>query len=279
MIDAHLHLWRYDRGDYDWLADEDPALRRDFTAEHWAGAAGPLGIDGAVLVQAAPTTAETAYVLALAESDPTRLLGVVGWCDLAAPRAAAAIREGRSSSLVALRPWLQAIDDPDWILSPGVMSSLAAMQARGLAYEALVCPLHLSRVLAVALRLPELRIVVDHGAKPDIATGSSSGWAADLADLAACPNVFCKVSGLLTEAAPGQGRDALRPYVETILAAFGPARVMWGSDWPVVTTRAGYADWFEMAADLVPAEWHADVFDGTARRAYRLAGQTTGGRG
>lgn len=276
MIDAHLHLWRLDRGDYDWLADEDPALRRDFTVADWTGVAGPLGIDGAVLVQAAPTTAETAYVEELAASHPTHLLGVVGWCDLAAPRAAAAIRDREPSALVALRPWLQAIDDPDWVLAPAVMSSLAAMQARGLVYEALVRPVHLSRVLAVARRLPGLRIVVDHGAKPAVAAGGSPGWAADLADLAACPNVFCKVSGLLTEAAPGQGRDDLRPYVETILACFGPARVMWGSDWPVVTTRAGYGDWFEMAAGLVPAAWHADVFDGTVRRAYGLPAPTTG---
>ena len=278
MIDAHLHLWRLDRGDYDWLRDEDPALRRDATLQEWTDLAAPLGVDGAVLVQAAPTAAETAYVLDLAASDPTRLLGVVGWCDLEAPRAAARIRDGEPSALVALRPWLQAIDDPDWVLSPAVMSALAAMQERGLVWEALVRPVHLPRVLAVARRLPGLSIVVDHGAKPDIAGGGSTGWAADLADLAACPNVYCKVSGLLTEARPDQDREDLRPYVETILAAFGPTRVMWGSDWPVVTTRAGYQDWWETARELVPVAWHADVFDATARQAYGLRVPTTGGR-
>ena len=197
---------------------------------------------------------------------------------VAAPRAAARIRDGEPSALVALRPWLQAIDDPDWVLSPAVMSSLAAIQQRGLVWEALVRPVHLTRVLAVARRLPGLRIVVDHGAKPDIAGGGSTGWAVDLADLAACPNVFCKVSGLLTEARPDQGREDLRPYVETILAAFGPTRVMWGSDWPVVTTRAGYRDWWETALELVPTAWHPDVFDATARRAYGLRVPTTGGR-
>lgn len=278
MIDAHLHLWRLDRGDYDWLRDEDPVLHRDATLEEWTAAAAPLGVEGAVLVQAAPTAAETAYVLDLAVSDPSRLLGVVGWCDLEAPRAAARIRDGQQSALVALRPWLQAIDDPDWVLSPAVMSSLAAMQSRGLVWEALVRPVHLTRVLAVARRLPGLRVVVDHGAKPDIAGGDASRWTADLVELAACPNVFCKVSGLLTEARPDQGTEDLRPYVETILAAFGPSRVMWGSDWPVVTTRAGYGDWFRTAAELVPAAWHADVFDATARRAYGLPVPTTGDR-
>jgi L-fuconolactonase len=276
VIDAHLHLWRLDRGDYDWLADEDPSLSRDFTLEEWAGEAGPLGVTAGVLVQAAPTVAETAYVLDLARSDPSRILGVVGWRDLAAPGAAAAIRAGEPSALVALRPWLQAIDDLDWVLAPSVMSSLAAMEARGLVYEALIRPAHLPRVLMVARRLPGLNVVVDHGAKPDVAAGELDRWAADLTALAACPNVFCKVSGLLTEAAADHGAEDVRPYVETILGAFGPGRVLWGSDWPVVTTRASYAEWFAMASVLVPHEWHDDVFDATARRAYGLATPTEG---
>jgi L-fuconolactonase len=271
VIDAHFHVWRLDRGDYDWLAAEDASLRRDFAVPDWVAAGDGTPVRAGVLVQAAPTGAETEYLVEVAAEHPDLVLGVVGWADLAAPEAPARVeRLAARPRVVGVRPWLQAIDDPDWILAPAVARGLAAVQAAGLVYEALVRPVHLTRVAQLARRHPGLRIVVDHGAKPDIAGDAFEPWATDLRRVAASGDVYCKVSGLLTEAGTRTDAGALRPYVQTVLDAFGPQRVLWGSDWPVLTTVAGYRDWLEMARELVPAEAHEAVFEATARRAYRL---------
>jgi L-fuconolactonase len=271
VIDAHFHVWRLDRGNYDWLAAEDASLRRDFSVEDWSAATAPTPVRAGVLVQAAPSAAETDFVVAVARQHPDQVLGVVGWADLAADDAPARVEQlAAQPQLVGVRPWLQAIEDPDWILAPAVARGLAAIEAAGLVYEALVRPVHLGRVAEVARRQPGLRIVVDHGAKPDIARDAFQPWASDLRRVAAAGDIYCKVSGLLTEAGTRADTDSLRPYVETVLDAFGPDRVLWGSDWPVVTTVADYATWHAMARDLVPPAAHDAVFTTNASRAYDL---------
>jgi L-fuconolactonase len=271
MIDAHFHVWRVARGDYDWLAGEDASLRRDFTVDDWAAAGAPTPVRAGVLVQAAPTAAETEFLLSVAQQRPDLVLGVVGWADLAADDAPARVeRLAAHPRVVGLRPWLQAIADPDWILAPAVARGLDAIEAADLVYEALVRPVHLSRLAEVVRRHPGLRIVVDHAAKPDIAADAFQPWASDLRRLAAVDTVVCKLSGLLTEAGTRTDAAALRPYVETVLEAFGPQRVLWGSDWPVLTTVTEYRAWHDMARALVPAEAHDAVFAASARRAYRL---------
>ncbi|MFD1714521.1 amidohydrolase family protein [Amnibacterium flavum] len=272
MIDAHLHVWRIDRGDYDWLADEDASLRRDFSLADWAEAAASTPVDSCVIVQATPTRAETHHVLAVARDNPDRVRGVVGWVDFERPEAPDEIASlAADPLLVALRPWLQAIADPDWILGDQVGRALDALEQAGLVYESLIKPVHLTRISELARTRPGLSILVDHGAKPDIAADGFEPWARDLRDLAsASDRVVCKLSGLLTEAGTRTSRDELEPYIATILDAFGPDRVLWGSDWPVVTTVASYADWFAMAHDLVPAEHRDAVFGGTASRIYGL---------
>lgn len=271
MIDAHFHVWRLDRGDYHWLAAEDASLRRDFSIEDWTAATAATPVRAGVLVEAAQSAAETDFVLSVARERPDLVLGVVGWADLAADDAPARVeRLAADPSVVGVRPWLQAIEDPDWILGPAVARGLAAIEAAGLVYEALIRPVHLSRVAEVARRQPGLRIVVDHGAKPDIAHDAFEPWASDLRRVAAAGDIYCKVSGLLTEAGTRADTGSLRPYVETVLDAFGPDRVLWGSDWPVVTTVADYPTWHAMARDLVPPEAHDAVFATSVGRAYRL---------
>jgi L-fuconolactonase len=278
VIDAHFHLWRVDRGDYDWLSAEPPGLRRDFGIQDWCAVGGACGVTGGVLVQATPTAAETRYVLDLAGRAPDHILGVVGWADLDAVGAAAEVeRLAADRRVVAVRPWLQAIPDPDWILSARVAPALAALAASGLRYEALIRPVHLSRIRALTERHPQLPVIVDHGAKPDIAGDRFQPWADDLRLLAESPWVSCKLSGLLTEAGNRTGRDQLRPYVETMLETFGAERVLWGSDWPVVTAVTGYAGWLELARSLVPLQGHETVFGGTARRVYGLDGPDQAG--
>lgn len=270
MIDAHLHVWQIARGDYDWLDGEDASLSRDFTIEDWSEAAADTPVDECVIVQAAPTRAETDFVLEVARSHADRVRGVVGWIDLddaSAPRDVATL--AANPFLVGVRPWLQAIEDPDWILEQRVDPALAAIEKAGIVYEALIKPVHLSRIAELLQRRPALRVIIDHGGKPNIATDDFESWAKDLRHVAASSDtVACKVSGLLTEAGARAGREALVPYVDTILQAFGPERVLWGSDWPVVTTVRGYADWFEMASRLVPVEYHDSVFGGAANRFY-----------
>jgi L-fuconolactonase len=270
-IDAHQHFWRVARGDYGWLTPALGAIHRDFGPGDLAPILARHGIDATILVQAAPTIAETRFLLDLAEETPF-VAGVVGWAPFAAPDAAECIaRLAEDAKLVGLRPMVQDEGDDDWLLRPALRAAFEAMIAHDLVFDALVLPRHLSRLVRVLERHPDLRVVVDHGAKPRIRDGVLVPWAAAMADVAAHPQVACKLSGLVTEAPPGTGRETLRPYIETILGLFGPARLVWGSDWPVVELAGGYDRWHNLARDalsgLDPAAL-ADVFGGNAERIY-----------
>lgn len=269
MIDAHVHVWDLARGDYDWLAGEDRALHRDFTFADWAAAATPLGIDRAVLVQAAPTAAETEYLLSVAHANTEQVLGVVGWVELTDSDARTQLERFAADPLgVGVRPWLQAIEDPDWILRSDVGEGLDAIEDLGLLYEALALPAHLAPLIRVVEARPGLRVVLDHMAKPDIAHGGLEGWSADLRRLAEAGDVVCKLSGLVSEAGERTSAADLRPYVDVALDAFGPERVMWGSDWPVVSAVVTYAQWHDLARTLTPAAHHEQIFERTAERVY-----------
>ena len=270
MIDAHFHIWQLDRGDYGWLTPAMGSIHRDVTLNAWRRESRSLGVIGGVVVQAAPTEEETRFLLAQA-SLATDVLGVVGWVDLLAVDATQRIVAlAAHPKLKALRPMLQDIADPDWILQSGLFPAFEAMLACNLAFDALVKPEHLSRIQTLAQRHPSLRIVVDHGAKPDIAHDQWQDWADALARLATEPHVVCKLSGLWTEAAPGAAPTALTRYMRHILDCFGADRVMWGSDWPVLERAGQYADWLaHVLACLTPSERVA-VTQATARRAYCL---------
>lgn len=270
MIDAHFHIWRPARGDYGWLTPALGALYRDVALEDWRREAQPCGVTAGILVQAAPTEAETAFLLQQA-AGAGDVLGVVGWVDLLAadaPQRIAAL--ATHPKLRGLRPMLQDIADPDWILQEALAPALRAMQAHGLAFDALVRPVHLPRIAELARRHPGLRIVVDHGAKPAVAQRQWEDWQQGLGALAALPQVFCKLSGLWTEAAAGAPVALLDPYIDEIQRLFGPRRMLWGSDWPVLELAGGYAAWHAAAARrLRDPRWHVAT-DAAARQAYRL---------
>ncbi|MEE3624243.1 amidohydrolase family protein [Nitrospirillum sp. BR 11752] len=269
MIDAHQHIWRLGRHGCAWPTPDLAIIHRDHDATELEALAAPLGVTGSVLVQSQPCDADTDYLLAEAAAHPF-ILGVVGWADLkaaTAPRRIAALAE--QPKMRGLRPMLQSLP-VDWIADPAVDAAARALVAQDLTFDALVLPPHLPALLDFARRHPDLPIVIDHGAKPYIARGEIEPWAADMRALAALPQVHAKLSGLLTEAGTRTTAEALRPYVDLLLDAFGPDRVMWGSDWPVLNLAGGYAGWLDMARGLVPAAAHAAVFDGTARRFYRL---------
>ena len=270
-IDAHHHVWTLARGDYGWLTPDLTPIYRDFSLADLAPHLAASRIEGTILVQAAPTEAETMFMLDIAENAEV-VRGVVGWTDFDAADAAARIDALASRRLlVGLRPMVQDIADDDWLLGPALAPLLAAMARAGLVFDALVLPRHLPRLLRVIGRHPDLQFVLDHCAKPRLATGDIANWQRDIALLARHPNIVCKLSGLATEAAPDWQIADLRQAVDHVRACFGPRRMLWGSDWPVVNLAGGYAKWFAAAetllADLSPDE-KADIFGGNAARIY-----------
>jgi L-fuconolactonase len=274
-IDAHQHFWRVRRGDYGWLTPEGaPALYRDFGPDDLAPLMADASVERTVLVQAAPTVAETRFLLEIA-AETEFVAGVVGWADLEAPDAADTIAElARDRRLLGLRPMLQDLDDDAWILRPGLAPALAAMAAAGLRFDALVMPRHLPHLARFLAAYPDLPVVIDHGAKPGIAAGELDGWAAAIRAIARDNGACCKLSGLVTEARPSWTEEDLAPYVAVLLDAFGPARLMWGSDWPVVNLAGGYEAWHSAAEALTEgctADGRDLIFGGTAARFYGIA--------
>jgi L-fuconolactonase len=272
-IDAHFHSWQLARGDYGWLTPALGPIHRDVSVPDWWATASPLGIAGGVLVQAAPTEAETRHLLALADAHP-QVLGVVGWVDWLAPDAPARIAAlGRHPRLKGLRPMLQDLPDPDWVLQPALAPCLRAMTELGLVLDALVKPVHLPRLRELRRRHPALRVVIDHGAKPDIAHGQWEPWAEDMATLARETPWCCKLSGLLTECGPAPRPDAAQRWARHLLTHFGPERLVWGSDWPVLQLASDYGPWWQATQDLLaglPPDQQQAVLGGNARRLYQL---------
>ena len=267
-VDAHHHVWTLARGDYAWLTPDLP-IHRDYSLADLRPLLGD--ITATVLVQAAPTEAETRFLLATARASGGLVQAVVGWTDLAAPDAPARIAALAAEPLLkGLRPMLQDLGDPAWILRPEIAPALRAMASHGLRLDLLVKPRHLALLPGLAQRHPDLPMVIDHAAKPAIAAGAFAPWAEGIARLARDTAWCCKLSGLATEAAPGWTTADLRPYADHLLETFGPARLMWGSDWPVVNLAGSYQAWAAAAAALVPQAARAAVFGATAARFYDI---------
>jgi len=271
-IDAHHHFWRLSRGDYRWLTPALAAIHRDFALDDLVPWLRRAGIGATVLVQAAPTVAETEFLLDKAARSGGVVQGVVGWVDLASPNAIPTLeRLARDRTLRGVRPMLQDLADPDWIARPDVRRTLSSLPTLGLRFDALVTPRELPALLRMLDQQPELAVVVDHGAKPPIAAGRREPWASLIAAVAAHPQVHCKLSGLATEAGPEWSADTLRPWVDHLLECFGPQRLLWGSDWPVVDLAGGYGRWLAATdALLAPlaAEDRAAILGGNATRFY-----------
>ncbi|MCV9936431.1 amidohydrolase family protein [Boseaceae bacterium BT-24-1] len=270
-IDAHQHFWSLARGDYGWLTPALGPIHRDFGPADLAPLLAQHGIISTILVQAAPTEAETAFLLDIAAKTPF-VAGVVGWADFDAPDIAERIAAlAGDPLLVGLRPMVHDIADDLWLTRPELAPVFQAMSAHGLVFDALLKPLHIAPMLTVLERHPDLACVIDHGAKPNLVTGDLAAWREGMATLAEHPGLFCKLSGLVTEAGPDWTLETLRPIVAHLLAVFGPDRLIFGSDWPVVTLRASYAQWLEAAeillAGLSEAQ-RAAVFGGNAAKLY-----------
>ncbi|AQR73447.1 amidohydrolase [Sphingomonas sp. LM7] len=256
MIDAHVHVWRIGAHGCSWPGSDLPALYRDFTLSDYRRATGQ--VEGVLLVQSQPAAADTQWLLGL--EDPL-IAGIVGWADLAAPDALQQVAAlAAQPCLKGLRPMVQDLA-ADWY-DHANDAALAAMAAQGLVLDALIRPQHLDALARLAVRHPDLAIVIDHAAKPDSAGFDS--WKRAIDSIARHANVHCKLSGLVTESAE------IAAVAELLWHAFGPGRLLWGSDWPVITLAASLSDWLEMSRSLIPAEHHDAVFGANARRLYRL---------
>jgi L-fuconolactonase len=282
IVDSHQHFWRYDPKEYEWIDDELAAIRRDFLPADLAREIGPAGVDAVVSVQARQTLAETRWLLELAEGNDF-VAGVVGWVPLTSPAVAEELaRLAGNARLCGVRHVLQGEADPDFAARPDFNAGIAALRRHGLVYDILIHERQLPMATALVDRHPDQAFVLDHLAKPRIREGIVSPWREGIRELGRRANVFCKLSGMVTEADPRTWtRASLEPYVETALEAFGPARVMFGSDWPVCLAACGYSRWLatvlELCGGLSAAE-RGQVLGGTARRAYGLDSRWPRGR-
>ncbi|MFD5779022.1 amidohydrolase family protein [Streptomyces sp. NPDC126933] len=278
VVDAHHHLWDLSVRDQDWITGSAMApIRRNFTLDDLEPEARAAGVAATVLVQTIGVAEETPEFLAAAAGSDL-VAGVVGWTDLTAPGIAETLAALRAlpggEKLVGIRHQVQGEADPEWLLRPEVRRGLAAVAAAGLPYDLVVLPHQLPAAARAAELLPELTFVLDHLGKPPIATGGMEPWAGHVRTLAARPNTVCKLSGMVTEAAwDSWTANGLRPYAGVVLDAFGPERLMFGSDWPVCRLAATYEEVLD-AARTVTDELSGDerdaVFGTTARRVYAL---------
>lgn len=280
-VDAHQHYWRIGARAGHWPPAELSAIHRDFGPEDLQADLSAARIDGTVLVQSLPTEEDTRFLLDLASKTDT-VRAVVGWVDLKAPDAAAKIAAfAAHPKSRGLRPMLQDLPDDAWIDDPKLDEAVAAMIEHDLRFDALVMPRHLDALHSFARRYPALRVVIDHAAKPDIAQQAVEPWLSRIARLARLPNVHCKLSGLWTEA--GQATEAgvleqrVSPYVGALAELFGPERVMWGSDWPVLRLASGggrYDAWLAACERdcerLLGAAALPEIFGGNACKFYRI---------
>jgi len=273
-IDSHQHFWSYDAAKYPWMTDPLASLRRDYLPEHLAPELAQAGLDGCVAVQAQQTVEEARWLLALADAHPF-IKGVVGWVDLQSERVEEQLAElAQHPRFVGVRHVVQDESDDNFMLLPAFQQGIGKLRQFNLAYDILIFPKQLPAAIQLAANFPEQRFVLDHIAKPFIRDGTLSPWREQIRELAKAPNVWCKVSGMVTEAKwDGWKADDFRPYLDIVFAAFGADRLMFGTDWPVCTLAGTYPQVHQLAADYFKnhePEAQARFLGGTASEFYRL---------
>ncbi|MBX9975865.1 amidohydrolase [Cytobacillus firmus] len=275
IIDAHQHFWKLERGDYSWLTGDMGVLYQDFLPQDLNPLLEKHQISGTVLVQAAPTYEETKFLLSLYEQYEW-IYGVVGWLDLSS----LSFREQLVSilkhpGLAGLRPMLQDIEQNDWILQEQVIENLKWMIRYNLPLDLLINNKHISSILTLMETLPDLMTVINHLAKPKISDKGINNWKEEMNALAQFPNVWCKLSGLMTQADPNQWKiEDFKPYIHHIIEIFGPSRIMFGSDWPVCLSAGSYDDAVQIINKCLPDSLSTlekeQIFSGNAKSFYKL---------
>ena len=275
-IDSHQHLWHFDPVEYDWIDEKATALRRSYLHEDLARELSTSGVDGAVAVQARQSLAENDFLLEQAAASRGRIRGVVGWVDLAADNVDEVL--GRYASrprFVGVRHVVQGESDPAFLAGPGFNRGVSRLRRHGLVYDVLIYAAQLPAAIAFVDRHPSQPFVLDHLAKPTIAAARfDDAWARSFREIAKRSHVTCKLSGVVTEVRDATwSADVIRPYVDLAIEAFGPARLMFGSDWPVCRLRTEYGDWVRTVQQLTSgwsAAEQAAFWGGTAATTYNL---------
>jgi L-fucono-1,5-lactonase len=273
-IDAHQHFWVYDARQYDWIDDSMAALRREFLPDALQPELERAGFQGCIAVQARQTTEETRWLLELAEASPF-ILGVVGWVDLQSPDVRSQLQAfARNPKLVGVRHVVQGEPDERFMLRPEFLRGISVLEEFNLAYDILIYPKHLPVAAEFVRQFPRLRFVLDHLAKPPIKSGSLQPWERGIRELAGFPNVFCKLSGLVTEADWRKWKpEHIAPYLDVAFDCFGVERLMIGSDWPVCTVAASYARAMGVVKDHIgrqPIQAQEAILGGNAQRFWKL---------
>jgi L-fuconolactonase len=273
-IDAHQHFWRYDAVRDAWITESMAALKRDFVPDNLSVELKANGMDGSIAVQADQSENETKFLLDLAEKN-SRIAGVVGWVDLLSPRVGERLEYfSRFSKLRGFRHIAQAEPDDRFLVREDFVKGVSQLRRFGFTYDILIYPRQLPAAIDLVAALPEQNFVIDHGAKPEVESGKISPWAAHIREIAQNKNVFCKVSGLVTEAdwKHWKARD-FKPYLDVVFDAFGAERLMFGSDWPVCLLAGTYRQVMQLIEDYAKGFSLADkdrIFGGNAARFYRL---------
>ncbi len=274
-MDAHQHYWRIERGDYGWITSDIRALYRDFSPDDLKPILDKHHMDGSIVVQAAPTLEETDYLLSLAAADET-ILGVVGYLDLNDPHCISQYEACKKHpKYVGFRIMIQDMPDAYQVLEPRFVENLQYFEKEDVPVDLLVVSHQLEPLIQLIQKVPQLRGVIDHMAKPRIAEGIMQPWKKQIAELAAFPKLYCKLSGMVTEADHQRWtKDQFVPYVRTIVEQFGSDRVMFGSDWPVCLLAADYDAVVEVLLHALPENWraeaHARCFGENAKWFYKL---------
>ena len=277
QIDSHQHFWRYDAVRDAWLNESMAVLKRDFLPEHLAVELAANGIDSSIAVQADQSENETMFLLDLAEKSK-RIAGVVGWVDLLSPHVPENLEYfSHFSKLCGFRHIAQAEPDDRFLARETFVKGVAQLQAFGFTYDILVYSKQLPAAIELVARLPEQRFVVDHLAKPEIKFGKTAPWAAQMREIAQNKNVFCKLSGLVTEGDWKHWKaDDFKPCLDVVFDAFGVERLMFGSDWPVCLVAGTYRQVKQLIEDYVKGYSQPDkerIFGGNAARFYGLKAQ------
>ena len=277
IVDSHQHFWQVGRFDYPWMSREIEVLYRDYLPATIEPILKRSGVEKTIVVQASNSLEETRWLLSLADQYPF-IAGVVGWVDLSVREVGHELNEFIAHpKFKGVRHLVESEPADDWLIQPGVLEGFRTLASAGVSYDLLVHTRHLKHVRTVAETCPELNLVVDHMAKPPIASGEIGEWARAIKEVAALPNVWCKLSGLVTEASWSDWRiEDLKRFVDAALEYFGPQRLMFGSDWPVCLLAASYDRVLEafqlLLADLTDEE-RSCIFSKNATEFYRLQGQ------
>lgn len=273
-IDAHQHFWQYNAVRHSWITEEMSLLKRDFMPENLEDDRKANNMDATIAVQADQSEEETLFLLQLAQRNSS-IAGVVGWVDLCSPHAAKRLKHfSQFDKLCGFRHLAQDEPDDRFLVRPDFLRGIASLREFGFTYDILIYPDQLPAALELVAHFPEQKFVIDHIAKPEIKARSRSGWAALMQNIAAKPNVYCKLSGLVTEADwRNWKKEDFRPYLDIVFGAFGPKRLMFGSDWPVCLLAASYQQVVEIVEDYVQ-DFAADIkdriFGGNAAEFYQL---------